>query len=760
MRSASVLLALLLMLSMPAHAAADLDLKVTMPRGANEMQGGDVASFKGAISVDAGVGEDAVDLFVSFNSDPDKVSWPTTLTLRRAGTDQVRGPFEMGDGTTFLDVFEGDYDMDVIIQVPEVIGRFEADLLVRATSIDGRADTRLTSSTLIFSVTEGPDADRDGLSDAREAALGTDPNNHDTDGDTLTDCQEVKHIDNEECRDPYRTEFDGGFGTDPKKSDTDEDGIGDVSEVWGPTSAVKADTDDDGLSDKRERPQDTGTDPLNPDSDGDGLLDGDEIGRGTNPLNPDSDKDKISDGDEVNGTLNGAWSNGPTDPLRLDSDGDSLTDTEEILEFGTNPNAVDSDADGINDPQELEGKRSDPLKSDSDDDGLNDLDEIMTWYTRPWVPDTDGDGLLDGDEVHTHKTHPKEKDTDGDRLTDSDELNVWLTDPLNVDSDDDGLNDGDEVEIHNTDPAYFDTDRDGLSDGEEGRVFGTIPTIADFDEDLLNDGDEVQAGTNPRVADTDNDGYLDGHEFFYGGDPLEYMVTPPDLDLDFLTDAVDPDADGDGVDDDAPLASGLPGLGASIRYNAKIANFEAGNSGVTFSFDAFDGVTGYQLWRLDDVWVPVDSSTTPELTDSAARDGATYRISAYITIGAKEAGHATNASNIPWFDTLPQWNLIVTNVIHDGTDLRIQNGGDATDFVFVVNGETTSWPATGYGETRVPLSELAGGEYPIEWVDGESRRTVLYIEEPKGKDSPLPIISMAAAIVIAGIARRRIGRQT
>jgi len=58
------------------------------------------------------------------------------------------------------------------------------------------------------------DSDSDGLSDIREAQLGTDPNQADTDGDGLTDKTEVDIYD-----------------TDPLNPDTDSDGYNDGREV-------------------------------------------------------------------------------------------------------------------------------------------------------------------------------------------------------------------------------------------------------------------------------------------------------------------------------------------------------------------------------------------------------------------------------------------------------------------------------------------------------------------------------------------------
>lgn len=58
------------------------------------------------------------------------------------------------------------------------------------------------------------DADVDGLSDEKEAELGTDPNNADTDKDGILDVNEVML-----------------YNTDPLNPDTDGDGIKDGSEV-------------------------------------------------------------------------------------------------------------------------------------------------------------------------------------------------------------------------------------------------------------------------------------------------------------------------------------------------------------------------------------------------------------------------------------------------------------------------------------------------------------------------------------------------
>ncbi len=133
------------------------------------------------------------------------------------------------------------------------------------------------------------DADNDGLTNKEERELGTDPHNPDTDGDGLSDGDEVHK-----------------YHTDPLKVDTDGDGLTDGDEV------LKYHTD-----------------PLNKDSDGDGLTDGDEILKyHTDPLNKDTDGDGLSDGDEV--------MKYHTDPLKKDTDGGTVDDGTEVAR-GTNP---------------------------------------------------------------------------------------------------------------------------------------------------------------------------------------------------------------------------------------------------------------------------------------------------------------------------------------------------------------------------------------------------------------------------------------
>lgn len=95
------------------------------------------------------------------------------------------------------------------------------------------------------------------------------------------------------------------------------------------------------------------------------------------------------------------------------------------------------------------GFGTDPLAADTDGDGIPDGQEAASG-TGPMAPDSDGDGLLDGWE-QTHGLDPA--DPNGDN-------------GASGDPDNDGVPNLDEQE-RNTDPHNSDSDGDGISDGDE-----------------------------------------------------------------------------------------------------------------------------------------------------------------------------------------------------------------------------------------------------------------------------------------------------
>ncbi len=117
----------------------------------------------------------------------------------------------------------------------------------------------------------------------------------DSDGDNLPDHWELRHFGNLDAtasEDPDEDNLDnaGEFAqqSDPNNPDTDGDTLADGDEVTAspPTSPIAADTDSDGLTDNDEN--DRGTNPVMVDTDGDGVSDGGEVARGTDPLDPNS----------------------------------------------------------------------------------------------------------------------------------------------------------------------------------------------------------------------------------------------------------------------------------------------------------------------------------------------------------------------------------------------------------------------------------------------------------------------------------------
>ncbi|MDQ3654489.1 MAG: hypothetical protein M3457_05365 [Chloroflexota bacterium] len=126
------------------------------------------------------------------------------------------------------------------------------------------------------------DSDGDGLTDACEAEEGSDPDNPDTDGDSLGDGNEVNQ-----------------YGTDPLDADTDQDGLDDGFDLGSGLDPLDSDYDNDGLLDGEEVNA-YGTYPKIRDSDGDGMMDVEEVRiYGTDRLNEDTDGDGVFDRQEV-----------------------------------------------------------------------------------------------------------------------------------------------------------------------------------------------------------------------------------------------------------------------------------------------------------------------------------------------------------------------------------------------------------------------------------------------------------------------------
>ncbi|MGY8688105.1 MAG: hypothetical protein ACKVHP_10265, partial [Verrucomicrobiales bacterium] len=150
----------------------------------------------------------------------------------------------------------------------------------------GGDNATIASQSLIDDIGFGDDQVTGGgnliLDDAVECSgPGCDDDTLDTDGDGVTDCDEVLVN-----------------GTNPNSADTDGDGVEDGVEIADGTNAKTADSDRDGLNDGAEKI--AGSDPLNRDTDGDSLSDGQEVSElSTDPTKADSDGDGVNDPAEL-----------------------------------------------------------------------------------------------------------------------------------------------------------------------------------------------------------------------------------------------------------------------------------------------------------------------------------------------------------------------------------------------------------------------------------------------------------------------------
>lgn len=160
--------------------------------------------------------------------------------------------------------------------------------------------------------------------------------------------------------------------------------------------------------------------------------------------------------------------------------------------------------------------------ADTDRDGIPDIDESGTGIyvspqdtgTDPQNPDSDGDGLLDGASITVTSADPRHAAwaADGISFTDNGDDRTFLgerafgTDPNNPDTDGDGLLDGNSITVTSADPRHAEWAAAGILFTDNGGQrtflgeldFGTDPLNADTDGDGIPDGQEVADGTNPR----------------------------------------------------------------------------------------------------------------------------------------------------------------------------------------------------------------------------------------------------------------------
>ena len=390
------------------------------------------------------------------------------------------------------------------------------------------------------------DKDRDGLEAGEEARLGSDDTKLDSDGDGISDTDEVRGPKDpiSEKRTPWVVDFDDGrpsikVASNPGRADTDGDGLSDCQELLPKTNGDNPDAcalvyyryDANGVPIVSLIES-----PLS-------LL----LPNRTNPGDRDTDADGVPDQKEVVGLKSLAFGADVTqakvdttrlprpapnftaiNPLSRDTDSDTLPDGKEI-EIGTNPlvndgNKVwDDDGDGLVNIVEQAGWKVQYRNVSTTANGDGPLSSSAKISSNPNIADTDGDGLKDNEE-RTAATNPISADTDADGLTDFAEVkpstNNFKTFPLDADTDNDKRSDGDEVNTPITYQLFGDT--------AQTQVFSD-PTKADQDKDTLVDGDESFGAffTDPTKSDTDGDGVSDRVEVKRQTGSIRDRITNP-----------------------------------------------------------------------------------------------------------------------------------------------------------------------------------------------------------------------------------------
>ncbi|MCK5020730.1 MAG: hypothetical protein KAS32_27160, partial [Candidatus Peribacteraceae bacterium] len=345
----------------------------------------------------------------------------------------------------------------------------------------------LLDGTTIFNNLIDPDSDNDGVLDGYEWAHNSDMLVVDTEGDGLSDFQELKI-----------------YYTNPCDWDTDWDGLSDYEEVYLALDNIK-------------------TNPINNDTDNDNLLDG----------WADLSHDMIFDANEEWGEIGD-----PAQPIALENRNEGG--------YGTNATRPDTDYDGLNDGDEFTllwepvwdiTKTSDSnndlidtgWNSDSDDDGLINLLD----------PDSDNDGINDGPEKVMWESYdnimwPGWNQNSDELYTTDRKINI-----IDYDSDQEGLNDGEEMLIYRTRADKTDTDEDGewyfYINGAKrwpkapfsNNMYGmTAPNNVFNDFSEINywkfsshNFNNTMAGFYATQLDSDSDGLMDGWEAHYGLNP-------------------------------------------------------------------------------------------------------------------------------------------------------------------------------------------------------------------------------------------------
>ena len=444
------------------------------------------------------------------------------------------------------------------------------------------------------------DSDGDGLTNAEEAAAGSDPYNPDSDYDGLTDADEVNLT-----------------GTSATITDSNGDGVSDYNEFYG---NYAVDTDTSG----------TGSSPY--DFDGDGIADPVDPDPLSPQNDPDSDGDYVADSQDTDPYNPAVWSdhngndiNDDAETPSADIDGDGVSNETDSHPAdislsndwnynGTNDQDEDWDGDGVTNLQDSH-PNSNTLWCDWNGNGINDDSEGGT-------ADNDGDTYADNADSHPFNSSlwedwnangtndsQEQNNADGDPAPDfqdshPNDFNLWedwngngINDsqepPPDLDRDDDLY-----LDVNDSDPdnntLWNDWNRNNINDDQETPPMDSDgdshPDASDSDPSLSNLWEDwnrngYNDSTEDQFLDNDGDGTANAHDTHPNDSSLwndhngngindQDEITVTDTDADGYNDDLDthpgdinlwndhngnstndelelpPDSDGDGIPDE------------------------------------------------------------------------------------------------------------------------------------------------------------------------------------------------------------------
>lgn len=475
------------------------------------------------------------------------------------------------------------------------------------------------------------------------------------------------------------------------------------------TDPRATDTDNDGLPDDVELDE-TGTDPSSFSTTGRGIADGWAIEHGLEPTSAsmafqDPDNDGLTNQEEfqasvdlvgLNATLNGEG----LDPHEATSGASTIPDgwvaemgldpfdsgiDEQILERSTdygpaNERGLDEVMLTVKDAYEHDRPESwsEPIDgpwmgglsaktNDTDGDGLPDAVEIAGWTVNVTL----GTGPSQDTQDRQITSNPKRVDTDADGLTDLQEFRGRV----NVDEE--------TFSFAPIDPTSRDTDFDGLSDrvevieipkranqaGIEGQTLS--PTKQDTDQDGLADGPEEAYWTNQAAAyrsgataygfdhrDDDGVAILGSMPGARGPGGVATQATVADalepwgdLDDDDQINVLDPDADGDELNDgweiDPSKYAQSPFASEHERPETDPANEDTDGDELPDGWEIRFGEWDLTLetWNLDpSTWDSFDDGT-PDGERDLDDDGITWHTFHFTGSRYESEDHAFEATN-------------------------------------------------------------------------------------------------------------------